>query len=321
MAAYNDAGQHVLGGPVPQQDNTPDQYIKDQVNGEIKRMQTVFEQQWAMIEKQKKYLGEEQTANLLHQLTFKAKNKVMLLKAEGQKKVDMLGTLGKLKEQGMLDDASEFQRGGTVEKMQWSVAGGDKLAESMFPTQDEPGEGPSYYEQYGQASIQEDRVKKDLRGYRVVDAVPENRWMPGTQAKPAHIETLDEQATEVIDGKTYTGVWSDAANQSAVKLEMGGHQRELKRVQGVLKHLRAGRGINGIAGVGKLREIAKKSLNSEYQYNGTLGDQIGMSILNRELNKKKEPARSNVRVKHKASGQTGYVPADEFNEQEYERLQ
>lgn len=321
--AFNDDGTRALGGPAPQPTNTPDAFIKEQVNGEIKRMQDVFEQQWAMIEKQKKYLGEQQTANLLNQLTFKAKNRVMLLKAEGQKKMDMLGTISKLKEQGMLNDADPTQRNGSVDKMLWSVAAGDKMAESMFPQQADSVES-AYYKQYGKLSAQEDRVQKDLKRFRVVPAVPENHWKPGKQAVPEHIETLDPQATGKDDKGYYIGVWSDPSNQSEVKQEMLGHQRELKRVRDAMAVLREGGDLSGISGIGTLRKIAQKSMSGEYQYNGTLGDQINMSLLEKKLNKtpkKKESARPNVRVKHIASGQTGTIPADEFNSQEYERLQ
>jgi len=321
--AYNDAGQRVLAGPVPDMEQSPERFIKDSVNRDIKRMQGVFEEQWAMIEKQKKYMGEEQTAAMLKQLTDAAKNKVMMVKAEGQKKIDNLAGIQTLRDQGLLNDSPELP----VDKILWGAAAGREVAESMFPKSSDPVDT---LKEYGQMSMQEDRVQKDLGEYRTVpgERIPELFTRASKEKhEPDVIQKMNRQATENVKTKngmiTMTGVWEDAPNQDKAAREMNSHRVELNLARSVMKRIRQGE-PSSINNLGKLRSLSARMITGQTKV-GTLGDKVNASILQRKIGQgkvtNKESARPNIRVKHRATGQLGWVPADEFNEQEYERLQ
>jgi len=327
-----EGGQRALGGPVPgsmQNQNTPDDYLNDTLQSEMNAVQMKLTERWKMIQGQAKYLGPEKTSAMLQQLEMAARNKVIELKAGVQQRTDMMGRIRTLRQQGALTGAQAFNEGGSVDKMLWQIAAGPEIADQMFTQIQEP-EQPDTLKEYGQLSAQEGRVEKDIEDYRIVggERIPEF-WKHKAYEKktPKTLQVFDPLATRRVKKKggmvTETGQWVDAPDQSREMRRLGSQRAELNLMRDAMERIREGQ-PSGIKGLSRLRNLSGRMITGQTKV-GTLGDKINASLIQRKIGSgqvaTKESARPDVRVKHRASGQPGWIPADEFNEQEYERLQ
>jgi len=332
MRIEGEDGQRALGGLLPgsvPDRNKPDDYLNDTLQSEMNAVQTKLTERWKMIQGQAKNLGPQKTSAMLQQLEMAARNKVIELKAGVQQRTDMMNRIRTLQKQGALSGAADFTASGSVDKMIWQVAAGPEIAEGMFP-KTKPPESPEPVDtlkEYGQASQQANRVESSLEDYRIGPDQRESRWyLPAVMEKktPGPVQVFDPQATETVKGKVYTGAWKDAPDQGKAAREMSSLRGELNVMNDAMGRIRQGE-TSGIKNLGALRNLSGRMQTGQASI-GTIGDKIRASVLLNKINRgqvtsKKESARPNVRVKHLASGQTGMVPADEFNEQEYERLQ
>lgn len=292
----------------------PGQYLSNEVETNLGLIQQKFEGQWNLIQQNSKYLGPEKASQMLVALQVKAKGAISELQAQSAQRTDMMKRISTLRNQGAISDEAQIDPS-NIDRMLWTIAAGEEVANSMFPSmqeniamqsgqvgleqqklnlaQDYAGKPTDALGTYRDLTQQEGRLEKDLTQFhmREGERIPSFWKSKSKEARqPDVLQRFDPDKN--IRYKSKSGVWVDeigayvdvpSGERTKAIAEMQSMQKQLDLVRGAKLRLRESPAIGG-----QVRRASAMLITGENP-RGTMADKINASVVSRNSTSGRKP--------------------------------